>query len=65
MGNRDDRCTLEGMIEFDKGYFTVESSEIEQEKDIRARGTVGESNVAIMEGSTFVRYRDRKEVESM
>lgn len=32
MGNRDARYTLQGMIEFDEGYFTVESSEIEQEK---------------------------------
>lgn len=30
MGTRDERYTLEGMIEFDEGYFTVESSEIEQ-----------------------------------
>lgn len=41
MGNRDDRYTLEGMIEFDEGYFTVESSEIEQEKGIRGRVAVG------------------------
>ena len=32
MGNRDAKYTLEGMIEFDEAYFTVESSEIEQEK---------------------------------
>jgi hypothetical protein len=37
------------MIEFDEGYFTVESSEIEQEKDICCRGAVGKENVAIME----------------
>ena len=30
MGNRDSRYTLEGMIEFDEGYFTVASIEIEQ-----------------------------------
>jgi Zn finger protein HypA/HybF involved in hydrogenase expression len=29
MGNRDDKYTLEGMIEMDEGYFTVASSEIE------------------------------------
>ena len=33
MGNRDAKYTLEGMIEFDEAYFTVESSEIEQEKE--------------------------------
>lgn len=27
MGNRDDRYTLEGMIEMDEGYFTIEASE--------------------------------------
>lgn len=45
MGNRDARYTLEGMIEFDEGYFTIESTEIEQ---IRGRGAVGKKNVAIM-----------------
>ena len=30
MSNRNSRYTLEGMIEFDEGYFTIESSEIEQ-----------------------------------
>jgi len=52
MGNRDDRYTLEGMIEFDEGYFTIESSEIEQAKGIRGRGAVGKQNVAIMAEST-------------
>ena len=54
MGNRDARYTLEGMIELDEGYFTVESSEIEQEKGIRGRGAVGKSNVAIMAESTVL-----------
>jgi len=52
MRNRDDRYTLEGMIEFDEGYFTIESSEIEQGKGIRGRGAVGKQNVAIMAEST-------------
>lgn len=52
MGNRDARYTLEGMIEFDEGYFTVESSEIEQEKGKRGRGAAGKQNVAIMAEST-------------
>ena len=54
MGNRDARYTLEGMIEFDEGYFTVESSEIEQEKGIRGRGAVGKINTAIMAESTIL-----------
>ncbi len=52
MGNRDARYTLEGMIEFDEGYFTVESSEVEQDKGIRGRGAAGKQNVAIMAEST-------------
>lgn len=52
MGKRDDRYTLEGMIEMDEGYFTVESSEIEKSKGKRGRGAAGKSNVAIMAEST-------------
>ncbi len=48
MGNRDALYTLEGMIEYDEGYFTIESTEIEPEKRIRGHGAVGKSNVAIM-----------------
>ena len=35
MGNRDARYILEGMIEMDEGYFTIESSEIEQQQGKR------------------------------
>lgn len=52
MGNRDARYTLEGMIEMDEGYFTIESSEIEQAKGKRGRGAAGKQNVAIMAEST-------------
>ena len=52
MGNRDAKYTLEGMIEFDEAYFTVESSEIEQGKGIRGKGAVGKQNVAMMAEST-------------
>jgi len=52
MGRRDETYTLEGMIEMDEGYFTVESTEIEQEKGIRGRGAVGKQNVAVMAEST-------------
>lgn len=54
MGNRDSRYTLEGMIEFDEGYFTVESTEIEQQKAKRGRGAAGKQNVAIMAESTVL-----------
>lgn len=52
MGKRDDRYTLEGMIELDEGYFTVESSEIDKQKGKRGRGAAGKQNVAIMAEST-------------
>lgn len=52
MGKRDARYTLEGMIEMDEGYFTVESSEIEKSKGKRGRGAAGKSNVAVMAEST-------------
>ena len=39
-------------LEMDEGYFTVESSEVEQEKGIRGRGAVGKQNVAVMAEST-------------
>lgn len=48
MGNRDAKYTLEGMIEFDEAYFTVESTQIEQQKGIRGKGAVGKQNVAMM-----------------
>jgi len=52
MGKREDRYTLEGMVEMDEGYFTVESSELQKSKGVRGRGAVGKSNVAIMAEST-------------
>ena len=52
MGQRDEMYTLEGMIEMDEGYFTVESTELEQEKGVRGRGAVGKRNVAVMAEST-------------
>lgn len=52
MGNRDARYILEGMIEMDEGYFTVESSEIEKARGGRGRGAAGKSNVAVMAEST-------------
>jgi len=52
MGKRDERYTLEGMIEMDEGYFTVETSEIEKNKGIRGRGAAGKKNIAIIAEST-------------
>lgn len=54
MGNRDGSYTLEGMVEMDKGYFTVKSSGIEQSKGVRGKGAVGKQNVAVMAESTHL-----------
>ena len=48
MGKREERYTLEGMIEFDEGYFTVESSEIEKTQTKAGRGSTSNVNVAII-----------------
>lgn len=52
MGNRDSRYTLEGMIEMDEGYFTVSSTEVEQNKGKRGRGAAGKQNVMVSAEST-------------
>ena len=64
MGNRDAIYTLEGMIEMDEGYFTVESTEIEQDKGIRGRGAAGKQNVAIMAESTPLENIETGEVSN-
>jgi len=48
MGNRDAMYTLEGMIEMDEGYFTVEASEIDKLQQKAGRGSKTKSNVGIM-----------------
>jgi hypothetical protein len=54
MGQRDDLYTLEGMIEADEGYFSVEASKIEQNTQKAGRGSVTKSNVMIMAESTVL-----------
>ena len=54
MGNKNACYTLKGMIAFDEGYFTVETSESDQEKGIGSRGAVGKETVAIMAESTVL-----------
>lgn len=48
MGKRDDMYKLEDMIEFDEGYFEVETSEKVQENLKRGRGSQNQRNVAVM-----------------
>jgi len=54
MGQRDERYTLEGMIEADEGYFTVEPSAVERGKQKAGRGSKSKSNVMIMVESTIL-----------
>lgn len=52
MGKRDDCYGLEGMIEFDEGYFEQGTKEGEHQKLKRGRGSQSPSNVAVMAEST-------------
>jgi hypothetical protein len=48
MGQRYERYTLEGMIEADEGYFTVEPSAVKRGKQKAGRGSKSKSNVMIL-----------------
>jgi hypothetical protein len=63
MGERDDRYTLEGMIEMDEGYFTVEASEQAHKTQKAGRGSITKSNVMIMAESTILEDLDTGKVE--
>ena len=52
MGKRDDLYNLEDMVEFDEGYFSVETSEKDKANLKRGRGTEQQMNVAVMAEST-------------
>lgn len=54
MGQRDERYTLEGMIEMDEGYFTIEASEQAHRTQKAGRGSKTKSNVMIMAESTIL-----------
>ncbi len=54
MGQRDQRYTLEGMIEADEGYFSVEASAVERKKQKAGRGSKTKSNVMVMAESTVL-----------
>lgn len=54
MGERDDRYTLEGMIEMDEGYFTVEASELAHKTQKAGRGSKTKTNVMVMAESTIL-----------
>ncbi len=54
MGQRDDRYTLEGMIEMDEGYFTIEASEQAHRTQKAGRGSKTKANVMVMAESTVL-----------
>ena len=54
MGDRDDRYTLEGMIEMDEGYFTIQAAEQNHKTQKAGRGSKTKSNVMIMAESTVL-----------
>lgn len=64
MGKREERYTLEGMIEMDEAYFTVETSELAKSKGVRGKGAKGKSNVAIMAESTPLENIETGEVSN-
>jgi len=63
MGQRDDRYTLEGMIEMDEGYFTIEASEHQHKTQKAGRGNKTKSNVMIMAESTVLENIDTGKVD--
>lgn len=76
MGERDDKYSLEGMIEFDEAYFKIETSKAENEQLKSGKGSQGQQNVAVMaesvpledietgEKSTQCRYFKMKVLDS-
>jgi len=48
MGNRDSLYNLEGMIEFDEGYFSTETNKNDKQNLKRGRGSQKKKNVAVM-----------------
>lgn len=63
MGKRDDRYTLEGMIEMDEGYFTIEASKLENKTQKSGRGSKTKSNVMIMAESTILEDIETGKIE--
>lgn len=54
MGKRDDNYTLEGMIEADEGYFTIQASDHEHNTQKKGRGSKTKQSVMIMAESTVL-----------
>ena len=58
MGERDHSCTLEGMIEMDEEYFTIEASDRVHKTQKAGRGSKAKSNVLIMAESAALEDMD-------
>jgi len=52
MGQRDSLYNLKGMVEFDEGYFSTETSKRDKQNLKRGRGSQKQTNVAVMAEST-------------
>lgn len=63
MGQREDRYTLEGMIEMDEGYFTIEASVQDHKTQKAGRGSKTKSNVMVMAESTILEDIETGKVE--
>lgn len=63
MGQREDRYTLEGMIEMDEGYFTIEASAQDHKTQKAGRGSKTKSNVMVMAESTILEDIETGKVE--
>jgi len=63
MGQRDDRYTLEGMIEMDEGYFTIEASQHDHQTQKAGRGSKTKANVMMMAESTVLENISTGKVE--
>ncbi len=63
MGNRDDKYTLEGMIEMDEGYFTIEASQHNHKTQKAGRGSKTKANVMVMAESTVLEDVETGKIE--
>jgi|GEM_PF-5491256 len=63
MGQRDDRYTLEGMIQADEGYYTVEASACKHKTQKAIRGYKTKNNVMAIAESTILEDIDTDKVE--
>lgn len=63
MGKRDSRYTLDGQIELDEGFFTVDSEEYDADAPShRGRGSEAKAKVLVMAESKEVEHPTRRDV---